>query len=99
MPDLITMQKMKENQIHNSAYNAKSKSKTDGVYVCKDEKNKVFEFIPLEKVKYNGMTLKEYFDKKDKEYVDAINSLVEGHNNLIEAINSLAEHVDGLQFL
>lgn len=99
MADLITMQKMKENQIHNSSYNAKRNAEKNGVYVCVDDEKKEFSFIALEKVQYNGITLCEYIDNLKKEYDEKINKLIESQAQLIEAINELSAHVDNLRFL
>lgn len=99
MPQQTNPIQMIKNKIHNSSYNAKLRAEENGVYVCKDKKEKVFEFVPLEQVIIKGVTLEQYIHKEREELEKKISDLSLSVKTLKELVEALSKHIDNQRFL
>lgn len=99
MPKNINPIKMIKNQVHNSSYNAKSKAKNNGVYICKDKEKKEFEFVPLESVIIKGVSLEQYIENQKKSLQNQIDSLSGAVLTLKGLVADLSKHIDNQRFL
>lgn len=88
-----------KNQTHNSSYAAKRRAEQNGVYVCKDKEEKVFEFIPLEQVIIKGVTLEQYIQKIKDDLQKEINAYKQALQSLNESVQALSKHIDDQRFL